>query len=482
MESLEGCTGIGTNRSLPATCFDEPLWRGMPVCTVDCPGNHRSHCPDYQAASSLFDRSARLPLNNACIDYIKLQVGDRWLRLAKKLGFSAAETAQLAKKYLGKNRAKHLASKKKVPGFVFLLEDLVRTALTAKGITAEEMLAALEGSDGIYAKVGVFRRINNQTLPPVELSFRQSGRFESYIFLIWIKKDMQSPALPNTVGCPIRQRCYDWANHNPDKLVVLWYRSSMLDVSSDDHEQLLQFQKRSFSEGITNLLLLDIDEIQWQGEKRFMYPFNEWQEPICDLLKINDKNRFKDVIDRLRPILLSRGSTYIKSAMKIPCFPPEDIPERGAYFDVDYLPVPYKTFCDPDKDKPLCRDCTFDSFEFEQGALRIISLIINSFLAVSEEGHEAIMNYPVGWASDGVKGYALHRPHQVASTKMFRMSDCHYADDGTKIRWHREATWDDEYVDRSASCPLSPAVPPVPEYLAKFRKTPDGMVDPMIKL
>lgn len=480
MESLEGCTDIGTNRSLPATCFDELLWRGMPVCTVDCPGDHRSHCPDYQAASSLFDRSVRLPLNNACIDYIKLQVGAKWPLLAEKLGFSAAETTQLAQKYLGKNRAKHLASKKKVPGFVFLLEDLVRTALTAKGVTAEEILAALEGSDGIYAKVGVFRNINNQTLPPVELSFKQSGRFESYIFLIWIKKDMQSPALPNTIECPIRQRCYDWANHNPDKLVVLWYSSSMLDVASDDHEQLLQFQKQSFSEGITNLLLLDIDEIQWQGEKRFMYLFNEWQEPICDLLKINAENRFKDVIDRLRPILLSRGSTYIKSAMKTPCFRQEDIPKRGAYFDADYYAAPYETYFD--ENKPLCRDGAFDSVEFEQGSLRITSLIINSFLAVSEEGHEAIMNYPVGQASEGLKGYALHRPHQVATTKVFRMSDCHYADDGTKIRWYREMTWGRTYVDSSASCPLSPAVPPVPDYLAEFRKTPDGMVDPMIKL
>ena len=480
MESLENIAGIGSNHSLSASYVDEPLWHGMPVCTVNCPGEHRSNCPDYQAATSMFDRSMRLPLSNACIDYIKLQVGAKWLPLAEKLGFSETEITHLAQKYLGENRAKHLAKQKKVPGFVFLLEDLVRTTLAVKGVSADVMFEALEGSDGIFAKKGVFRNLNKQTFRPVELSFSQSGRFESYIFLIWIKKDMQSPALPNTVGCPVRQRCYDWANHNPDKLVVLWYSSSMLDVSSDDHNQLLQFQKRSFSEGITNLILLDIDDIQWQGEKRFMHRFSERQAPICDLLQFNDKNPFIDVIDRLRPILLSRGSTYIKSAMKTHYFPEADIPGRGACFDVDYVPAPYRSFYHPSKD--MCRDGTFDSVKFDQGVLRLPSLIPNSFLAVSEEGNETIMNYPVDMACRELKNYACLCPHLIATTKVFRMSDCHYADDGTRISWRRERTWGDDYVDSSASCPLSPAVPPVPDYLAEFRKTPDGMVDPMINL
>ena len=470
--------GIDTGANRPVSCFEEPLWQGIPVCTVNCPGNHCSNCPDYQSATSLFDRSARLPLTNACIDFIKYTIGCEWLPLAVKLGFSDEETDQLTKKYLGIEIDQHAARQVKVPGFVFLLEDLIRTALTHKGVSAEAIFAALDGYDGVYMTHAFFTELNNQMLSPVDLSLTPGGRFESYVFLIWIKKDQCSAALPNTIDCPVRQRCYDWANHNPDKLVVLWFSSSMLDVSSDDHCQLLQFQNQCISQGITNLIILDIDDIQWGGEKRFHC--GDRQELICDSLRFDGEERFFDVIDRLRIVLLSRGSTYIKSAMKTPSIPKADIPTRGAYFDVDYTPVPFSTFYHPTR--PLCRDGTFDKIGFQQGALRIYGMIPNSFFAVSEEGHEAIVNFPIDYPYGTLGVYARRCPHLVATTRVFRMSDCRYTADGSLIDWCRERTWGEEYVDGSVSCSLSPAAPAIPAYLHEFRKTPQATVDPMVRL
>lgn len=147
--------------------------------------------------------------------------------------------------------------------------------------------------------------------------------------------------------------------------MVLWFSSSMLDVSSDDHCQLLQCQNQNFSEGITNLIILDVDDIQWGTEKRFQYDNRQEKELICDSLRFNGEDTFVDIIDRLRIVLLSRGSTYIKSAMKTPSIPEADIPTRGAYFDVDYTPVPFTTFYHPTRQ--LCRDGTFDEIFLSKG-------------------------------------------------------------------------------------------------------------------
>ena len=474
MDSLR--VGAGASHAPPLSCFEEPLWRGIPVCTVNCPGYHRSDCPDYQSATSEFDRSARLALSNACIDFIKYRIGGNWCDFAVSLGFSGREIRWLKRKYISKKQVSDEVRRVKIPGSVFLVEDLLRKAVTQKGLSAEAIFAALEEYGMKHA---ILTDINNQIFSPVDLSFAQSGRFESYIFLIWIKKDRKSLALPNTSGCPVMQRCYDWANHNPNKLVVLWFSSSMLDDSSDDHDQLLHFQQRSISEGITNLLILDIDNIHWGGEKRLDSFDSEEMMLISDALRFDGKHKFVGVIDRLRPVLLSKGSEYIKSAMKTRYISPADIPERGAYFDVDYIPVPFRTFCE----RCLCRDRAFDKMVFDgKGVLRIRGMMPNSFLAVSEEGHKAIMNFPIKDPYLNLGTYARRYPHLVATTKAFRMSDCHYKDDGTLLKWKRETSWEKTYRDRSAICPLSPAVPPVPEYLATFKKTPDGMVDPMINL
>ena len=475
MESLGRSSGVDSNLLLTTTCLNEPLWRGIPVCTVNCPGYHRSDCPDYQSANSVFDRSARLALSNACIDYIKCRIGDRWGDFAENLGFSGREIRWFKRNYISRKKLEYKVRRVKISGSVFLVEDLLRRALTQKGLSAEAIFVALEEYG---MKREILRDINNQMFSPLDLSFAQSGRFESYIFLIWIKKDSKSLALPNTSDCPVMQRCYDWANHNPNKLVVLWFSSLMLDDSSDDHDQLLQFQQKSISEGITNLLILDIDNIHWRGEKRCIYSSSKEMMLISDALRFDDKNKFVKVIDRLRPVLLSKGSEYIKSAMEKPYISQADIPERGAYFDVDYSPVPFQTFFGP---LVLCRDGAFDEVVFDnKGVLRVRGVVPNSFMAVSEEGHKAIMNYPIIDPYTALRTYAERYPHLVATTKVFRMTDCSYEDDGTLIEWERDTSWEKTYNDRSAVCPLSPAVPPVPSYLAEFCKTPDARVDPMM--
>ena len=480
MESLRGSAGADTNHLLSVACLDEPLWRGVPVCTVNCPGYHHSDCPDYQSATSEFDRSARLALSNACIDFIKYRIGNNWGDFAINLGFSRCEIRSLKRKRISTKQVKCELRQVKIPGSVFLVEDLLRTALMQKGLTAEAIFDALEESVKHGMKREILRDMNNQMFSPVDLSFAQSGRFESYIFLIWIKKDHKSLALPNTSDCPVMQRCYDWANHNPNKLVVLWFSSSMLDDFSDDHNQLLEFQQRSISEGITNLLLLDIDNIDWGDEKRLDNFDSEEMMLISDALLFGGKNKFYEVIDRLRIVLLSKGSIYIKSATKTPYISQADIPTRGAYFDIDYIPVPYRTLFDQ---RGLGRDRAFDKMVFDgQGVLQVRGMVPNSFLAVSEEGHKAIMNFPIRYPYMNLTTYAQRYPHLVATTKLFRMSDCLYEDDGTLLKWKRETSWLKTYNDRSAVCPLSPAVPPVPDYLAQFRKTPDGMADPMINL
>ena len=477
MEPLGLKSSVDTSHLLSAVCHDEPLWRGIPVCTVNCPGYHHSDCPDYQSAIGEFDRTARLALSNACIDFIKYRIGENWGDFAINLGFGRREIKSLKQKYNCAKQVKNEVKRLKISGSVFLVEDLLRTALMQKGLSAEAIFVALEQSvdDGMEREI--LRDINKQTFSPVDLSFAQSGRFESYIFLIWIKKDKKSLALPNTSDCPVMQRCYDWANHNPNKLVVLWFSSSMLDDSSDDHDQLLHFQQRSISEGITNLLILDIDNIHWGVEKR-LHGFNsDKMVLISDALRFDGDNKFVDVIDRLRPVLLSKGSEYIKSATKIAYISPADIPKRGAYFDVDYIPVPFLTLYD----RGLGRDCAFDKMIFDsRGVLRVRGTVPNSFLAVSEEGHKAIMNFPIRDPYSNLQIYAERYPHLVATTKVFRMADCVYKDDGTLLKWKRETSWLKTYNDCSAVCPLSPTVPPLPSYLAEFRKTPDARVDPMM--
>lgn len=170
MDSLGIGAVMSANHAAPVSCFEEPLWRGIPVCTVNCPGNHCANCPDYQSATSLFDRSARLPLSNACIDFIKYTIACEWLPLAVKLGFSEEETNQLTQKYLGAKIDQHTARQVKVPRFVLLPEDLVRTALTHKGASAAAIFAALEGHDGVYMTQAFFTGLNNQMLWLVDLS------------------------------------------------------------------------------------------------------------------------------------------------------------------------------------------------------------------------------------------------------------------------------------------------------------------------
>ena len=284
-------------------------------------------------------------------------------------------------------------------------------------------------------------------------------------------------ALPNTDDCPVKQRCYDWAQHNKDKLVVLWYSSSRLD-SEEERTALYNFQKKSLYDGITNILILDVDKINWGDEKRHRYGFEEKTE-ISNLLVFDDKQLFCQVLDGYRPALLSRGSSCIKSAMRQSHITEAEIPTRGAYFDMDYIPIPFKTFYHPRRQ--ICRDGTFDTIGFCDGRLYFRNIIPNSFLASDEDNNEMLTDFPLAKAFAELSRCACYNPHLVATTTVFRMSDCTYTDNGNLIKWERNDTWNHGYSDKTISRPLSIDKPPIPEYLAKYLASSSSKSDPMVQ-
>lgn len=457
---------------------DEPLWNGIPVCTVNCKEKHIFYCPDHENCISLFDRSVELALSNTCIDFMKYTVGKDWKLMAVSLGFTDTEIQELQHTYIRGNESLHRERHDKLPDFVFLIEAMIRQALIDKKMSSEFIFNAIERSGHFGERLHALREINNQVQLNVKPFADKSINFTSYIFLIWVKKDERSCALPNTADCPVKQRCYDWAQHNKDKLVVLWYSSSMLDPKKEQKSMFSDFQRNTLSDGITNILVLDIDDIMWGDEERVTY-WSKGKAKISETLVFNKELDFSDVIDGLRPVLLSRGSSYIKSAMQQSHIPETQIPTRGAYFDVDYIPVPFKTFYHPYR--KICRDGTFDEINFYQGSLYVRGMIPNSFLASYEDSNDLIKEYPMCYAYGNLSFYSESRPHLVATTRLFRMSDCEYDDNGGLLNWNRQTTWIQGYSDKTLDNTVSIAEPSLPDYLVKFKSGKSSRSDPMVQ-
>ena len=463
----------------PHSYIDEPLWSGIPVCTVHCKEKHLSSCPDHENSTRLFDRSIKLPISNACVDLMKYTVGDDWKLMAPSLGFNNAEIQELQDDYIRGNECLPTGHLDRLPDYIFLIEAMVRKALIDKNMSAEDFFDAIESSGHFETKLHILREINGQSKIkiPVNPFPHNSGYTTSYIFLIWVKKDKKGLALPNTDDCPVKQRCYDWAQHNKDKLVVLWYSSSKLD-SEEEQTALYDFQKKSLYDGIRNILILDVDKIDWGNEERYKYR-RKGKCKISEILAFDDKKTFSDVIDSFRPALLSRGSFCIKSAMQQSHIAETQIPTRGAYFDIDYLPIPFETFYHPYRQ--ICRDGTFDEIVFYDGKLCVLGMIPNSFLASDEANNEMLNEYPLADAYSALSFYATHKPHLVATTKIFRMSDCKYSDDGSLIRWERQATWEQTYSDKKISRLVSKDKPSLPEYLPKYLASSSSKSDQMVR-
>lgn len=457
---------------------DEPLWNGIPVCTVNCKENHILYCPDHEDCTRLFNRSIELSLSNACIDFIKYFVGEDWKLMAISLDFTDAEIQELQHTYIRGSESLHKECHRELPDFVFLIEAMIRQALIDKKMSAESIFNAIERSGHFDKKFYPLREINNQTKLKVNPFADKSTSFTSYIFLIWVKKDKRSFALANTTDCPVKQRCYDWAKHNKDKLVVLWYSSSMLDPKKEQKSMFSDFQRNMLSNGITNILVLDIDDIMWGDEERYTYSY-KGKAKISETLVFNKELPFSEVIDGLRPVLLSRGSSYIKSAMQQSHIPETQIPTKGAYFDVDYIPIPFKTFYHPYR--KICRDGTFDEIDFSQGSLGFRSITPNSFLASYEDNNDLIKEYPMCDAYGELSFYAVYRPHLVATTRLFRMSDCEYDDNGRLLKWKRKTTWNQKYSDKTLCSTVSIDEPSLPDYLVKFKSGRSSISDPMVQ-
>ncbi|WP_448216730.1 hypothetical protein [Endozoicomonas sp. 2B-B] len=465
------------NSSLLRSYRDEPLWNGIPVCTVNCTEKHISFCPDHERSTRLFNRSIELPLSNSCIDFIKYSVGEKWQLMASSLGFTDAEIQELQCTYIRGTESHHNKLHSKLPDFVFLIEAMIRKAQIDKNMDAEAIFNAIERSGHFNKKFYPFREINNQEKIQTNPFPDKSGCFTSYIFLIWIKKDESSLTLPNTTDCPVKQRCYDWAQHNNDKLVVLWYSSSMLD-RKEEKSTFSDFQRNILSDGIKNILILDIDNINWGDEERYTY-WHIGKSRISETLVFNKELAFDEVIDGLRPVLLSRGSSYIKSAMRESHIHEAQIPTMGAYFDVDYIPVPFKSFYHPYR--KICRDGTFDTIFFFEGSLSISGMVPNSFLATYEDNNDLITDYPMCGAYGMLSFYADYRPHLVATTRLFRMSDCKYEDNGQLLEWERQATWTEKYSDETFCSTLSEDKPSLPDYLVKYKASGSSGSDPMVQ-
>lgn len=105
--------------SLLRSYRDEPLWNGIPVCTVNCTEKHISFCPDHERSTRLFNRSIELSLSNTCIDFIKYSVGKKWQLMASSLGFTDTEIQELQYTYIRGTESHHNELHFKLPDFVF---------------------------------------------------------------------------------------------------------------------------------------------------------------------------------------------------------------------------------------------------------------------------------------------------------------------------------------------------------------------------
>ena len=89
--------------------------------------------------------------------------------------------------------------------------------------------------------------------------------------------------------------------------------------------------------------------------------------------------------------------------------------------------------------------------------------------------------YPLADAFIELSCCANYKPHLVATTRIFKMSDCTYTDNGNLIKWERNDIWNHRYSDKTISRPLSIDKPPIPEYLAKYLASSSSEYDPMVQ-
>ena len=449
-------------------------------------GNFASHSVQKEEVEPYIQDEQRI--SSDVIELAKFNISTQWEMVATRLGFSEQDKALLKSKHLGENEEEHLCRRETPPGYCPLIEEMIRTAQSEKKLTREAIIKALDQAANLPCIS--FESAQKASEIYLDCESNPGKKYDSYVFLIWVKHPERPGAcpLPNTESCPVQQAGYDWALKNPDKLVVLWFSSSTLNAEQNDKKMIREFQDTIRSSEVSNLLVLDVDDINWGDEARSRGFNDDTKVSIKTFLRPrNPEISFANYIDGLRIVLLSMGSQCIFSASvgKNYSIQRKDIPNRGAYFDVDYYPVAYKSYADPGK--PFCRDACLDMPYFNNGQRHLNQEFIpNSMLAICNEQQSFLCKWPLTGCVDRNAHMARCQPYLCSETKTFRMSDLTYDDHGNKIEWNRDSTWVDSFKDKSTNRPLIlrerqySEEKQYPEYLIKYSENPQGKKDPML--
>ena len=435
-------------------------------------------------------------ISREALDVLKNHLSKDWVKVAIALDFTPGQIKTIQDRFIGCDESKHLELRDTEPGYVNLTEHLVELAKEG-GHSFDSIVRAIKDViekkrffDGAaFLLPDLLVEANSIETDPLSAGYNVSSaeKWESYIFLTWIKnpKFPDADTLPNTPDRPVQQRAIDWARCNYNKLVVLWYSSTPLKFGDGcDIQRIKDYRQSIYELGLNNLMVLDVDNVQWSPCIEPLIPFDS-SLTLQDCLlpsKIKFWPSFDHILDSLKFSLLSQGSSAITSASARNGInlKPEEIPRRGAYFDIDYIPIMFKTYQHPYK--PLCRDGSFDILHYEQGVKRIRGpyFIACSMIAASNEKTPILTNkYLRSTTCLALAQIAEEKPYLCSTTHTFRMDDVLYTPSGEMTKWNRANTTKsrDTYNENFA---LMVHKQKLPEYLATYRTSQKSHSDPML--
>ncbi len=360
-----------------------------------------------------------------------------WHIIATELGFDDEFQLNLMQKNL-KSPDDYLNQFK-------LVADFLSQAVKQYSLTA--LIEALEKEYDLMAHTVKFyqNKRKNELLSVHDdsPSPATASDYSSYIFLMWNKMPERETnwghVIPNTELYPHQQTVYEWAYRNPEKYVVLWFDSQGL--SETEHMQYIDFRTQLQSLQ-SNINVLDIRQVDW-GEESFTYsstwPFsNEGREQLLTLKLLGSDPPHKSFVEKndfLKIRLLHQGSQAINSAIKNSGQTVDKaMPQRGIYFDLDYLPIrfDFSNVCS----QSLCLD---DSTQFvssfkltEQQMISSKPVMLISLLAVDQDKLDLIgplLYTSLNRRADTLLGLiSLINviPRYISGTKEFRMRHLMY--------------------------------------------------------
>ncbi len=435
-------------------------------------------------------------ISREALDVLKNHLSKDWVKVAVALDFTPGQIQSIQDRFIGCDESKHLELRDTEPGYVNLTENLVELA-KASGHSFDSIIRAIKNvierkrffGATAFLLPDLLIEANSIQSDPLSAGYYASSaeRWESYIFLTWIKnpKFPDADSLPNTPDRPVQQRAIDWARCNHNKLVVLWYSSTPLKFGDGcDIQRIKDYRQSIYELGLNNLLVLDVDNIQWSSCIEPLIPFDpSFTFQDCLLPgRIQLWPSFNHILDNLRLSLLSQGSSAITSASVRSAInlKQEEIPRRGAYFDIDYIPIMFETYQHPYK--PLCRDGSFDIIHYEQGVKRVRGpyLIACSMFAASNEKTPILTNkYLRSATCVALTQIAEEKPYLCSTTHTFRMDDVLYTPSGEMTKWNRANTTKSRDTCNENFALMAHKLKP-PEYLATYRTSQKSHSDPML--